>query len=206
MPFVLVVVFFSLQAYWIGSAKFISSGKGLSDYDVPCPLRAGKAIGQIFLARDDNLYRVRLPFLAPEGAEEIQVEFHIQGVGRHGREYARLALTVRETAWVDFSFESIPDSKGHLYHFYLVALEESDVPIQVAIATDDPYPEGRAYGQGVPKGSDILFDFYHSNTIYDKLDDIVAGKPFVFGSRLFLAAVLIFYNLAVTVLLFRLWN
>ena len=72
----------------------------------------------------------------------------------------------------------------------------------MALASENPYHEGQAYGQGIPEVSDLLFETLYSNTIYEKLDDIVVGKPFVFGKKLPLVAALILYTFLMMVFVY----
>ena len=202
----LLVALFSLEGYWIAIKKYESRGNEPIKFDQLLPLRLHRAVGQTFTAQKDYLSRISLLLVVPEQAKGIPIEFHLQGVGRYGREYVLERLKVQQSGWMDFRFPPISDSCGYNLHFYIVALEESTAPLQVALSTSDMYSEGHVYGTGsasYDKRADLCFEFFYSGTIYQKLDEIVAGKPSLFGNKMFLVVVFILYNVSVALLFLR---
>ena len=200
----LLLLVMSLEVYWIFLRKIDFDWSPTYEQDALFILKTNKAVGQIFRARKDYLSGVRLFVVVPEGATGVPIEFHLQRAGRQGKEYGLQHKVAEESGWMEFHFPPIADSGGYLHHFFILTDQETDPPVRLPITTREAYPEGQAYGEGIPEGADLLFGFAYSRTLYQSLDLILAGRPFFFRSKLFLMMVFIAYNFAISVLFLRL--
>ncbi len=200
----LLLLVLSLEVYWIFLRKIDSDWSQTYEHNTLFAMKSNKAVGQIFRTRKDCLSAVRFLVVVPEGVTGVRVEFHLQRAGRQGKEYALQHKVAEESGWMEFRFPPIGDSGGYLHHFFVTIDQEIDPPVQLPIATRDAYVEGQGYGEGVPEGADLLFGFLYSRTLYQSLDLILAGRPFVFGSKVFLMIVFIAYNFAISFLFLRL--
>jgi hypothetical protein len=202
---ILPILALSSEAYWIFLKKVDFEGSRIEKHDRLFFPKSGMVVGQTFLARHDYLSGVRLFFLVPDQEKGITIEFHLQRVGRKGREYDVQHKKAVDNGWVEFRFEPISNSGGYVHHFYVATSEESEPPVAIALADNDVYPEGQAYGRDVPADVDLLFQCLYSKTIYQSLDRTLSGKPGIFGSQFFLMTVFIAYNLAIALFCLWLW-
>ena len=203
---VLFAVFLSLETYWISVKRYEAQGVQPFEHDYGVPLQMGRVVGQTFLGHGKNLTRIRLFIGVPEGSEDTRLEFHLQRAGREGKEYWAEEWTAEKSGWVDFRFPPIADSAGFAHHFFVVAIDPSSSPVLVAVANGSPYPDGNAYAKDLPKESDLRFELYYTSTVFQKLDDVLDGKPYFFGSKSFLIAVWVFYNLGIALFFHRLFT
>ena len=130
------------------------------------PLNEQTAIGQTFIASEENLCALRVMFSSAQKAEGKTVTLSLREAG--GREGAVRSLNlphkkIKDNTRYFFIFPPISSSKGKEYTFTFTSTASArEGGAALWYESADCYPEGRMVVNGEPAGGDLYFTAYYS--------------------------------------------
>jgi len=128
-----------------------------------------KRVGQSFLSRQRNLYRIDLLMATRQQENSGQLILHLRDGPNSSEDLATASVdvsNVMDENWQAFIFAPILNSQDRQFYFYLEAPEAlADNAVSVWMSTSDVYADGTAYSDHQPIQGDLAFrSFYLRGT------------------------------------------
>jgi hypothetical protein len=157
-------------------------------------------LGQTFTANSPNIARIDLLFGTHGRTPSYRIDFELSETGPGGRVVAAShieASGLRNNLFNTFRFPAVRATRGKAY---LIRLAAPSATAETAVALwmndGDVLPAGTMMYNGAPAAGDLCFRVYSRRTVLSAFGRIVRGNPGIFGSPVFFAAVVLFFEAA----------
>ena len=154
-----------LSVMWLSSCAFDRIGaQQETATGLWSELISGRAYGQTFVCRDNNLYRIDLGTATYGRVNTNPVVFHLRSSPQALTDILSVTLSgpdVQNERPTSILFAPLPDSRGETFYFYIESPGATPGNAVTVYASEhDRYPEGTAYRDGEPETGDLAFTAY----------------------------------------------
>ena len=135
-----------------------------------------KRVGQSFLSREKNLYRIDLLMATHNRESSGQLILHLRDDPTSTVDLAKASVDmgdIMEGNWHAFTFPPILHSQNRQFYFHLEAPEAfTNNAVSVWMSTSDVYADGTAYSDHQPIQGDLAFRTFYLSGLGEEVEEV----------------------------------